>query len=98
MELSENIKRLRIENGWSQDELAKKAGYAGRSIISRIESGEIDLPYSKIIAFSEVFGVHPVELMGLEDKEDLSDTVTKLFDQLPQDKQKVVLDLLQKLQ
>ena len=98
MKLNENIKRLRTENEWSQDELAKRAGYTSRSTIARIESGEIDLPYSKILEFAKVFGVSPVDLMGLEDEEDLSDEVTKLFDRLTQDKQQVVLDLLQKLQ
>ena len=68
MDLYSNIKELRLQNGWSQEELAKRAGYTDRSSIAKIENGEVDLKYSKILTFAEVFGVDPVELMGLKDE------------------------------
>ena len=52
MKLYENIKNLRIENGWSQKELANKVGYTDRSSIARIEAGEVDLPQSKVALFA----------------------------------------------
>lgn len=68
LELYKNIKKKRKELQMSQSELAKKMGYADKSMISRIEKGEIDLQLSKIIAFSEVFDMHPGDLMGWEEK------------------------------
>lgn len=47
------IKKLRNELGWSQEELAKKVGYADKTSIAKIEAGKVDLPQSKIIAFSK---------------------------------------------
>ena len=44
IDLYKNIKRLRLENQWSQGELAKRAGYKDRSAIAHIEDGRIDLP------------------------------------------------------
>ena len=68
LKLYENIKTLRKENGWSQDELAKKMGYTDRSSIAKIESGKVDLSQSKIMEFARVFGVEPGDLMGWEDE------------------------------
>lgn len=64
LELYENIKKLRKQNGWSQEELAKRAGYTDRSSIAKIEKGQFDLPQSKIFLFAKIFGVTPSELMG----------------------------------
>ena len=66
LELYENIKRLRKQNGWSQEELAKKAGYTDRSSIAKIEKGQFDLPQSKIFLFADIFGVDPGALMGMD--------------------------------
>lgn len=68
LKLYENIKNLRKENGWSQDELARRTGYTDRSSIAKIESGKVDLPQSKIMDFANVFGVDPGDLMGWEDE------------------------------
>lgn len=67
LKLYENIKNLRKENGWSQEELAKKMGYTDRSSIAKIESGKVDLSQSKIMEFAKVFGVEPGDLMGWEE-------------------------------
>jgi len=68
LKLYENIKTLRKENGWSQDELAKKMGYTDRSSIAKIEAGKVDLSQSKIMEFARVFGVEPGDLMGWGDE------------------------------
>ena len=57
------IKKLRLQRGWSQEELAKKIGYADKTSIAKIEAGKVNLPQSKIIAFSNVFFVTPSYLM-----------------------------------
>lgn len=63
-ELYENIKKYRIRNGMTQDELAKKAGYTDRSSIAKIERGDVDLPQSKIILIANALGVEAGTLMG----------------------------------
>lgn len=64
-QLYENIRKLRIEKGISQDELAQLTGYKDRSSITKIESGKVDLAQSKILLFAKVLGTTPADLMGL---------------------------------
>lgn len=59
-----NIKKFRIDKGWSQTELAERVGYSDKSMISQIENGKVNLPASKIEKFAEVFGVSTSELTG----------------------------------
>lgn len=56
MKIGEKIKKRRMELKWSQRELAEKMGY-NHSTITRIETGKIDIPQSRIVQFSEVLGV-----------------------------------------
>lgn len=67
IKLYENIRNLRIENKWTQEELAKKMGYTDRSMIAKIEAGKVDLSQSKILEFAKIFNVDPGDLMGWED-------------------------------
>ena len=64
LDLYKNIKDARIRKGYTQDELAKKIGYSSKSMIARIEKGEIDLPQSKIVSFAKALETTPSELMG----------------------------------
>lgn len=64
LELYRNIRDCRLARGWSQTELAMRVGYADKSMISRIESGKVDLAQSQIKKFADVFGVTPGQLMG----------------------------------
>ena len=64
LKIYENIKKLRLEKGMTQDELARRAGYTDRSSIAKIERGVVDLPQSKIKQFADIFGVTPGHLMG----------------------------------
>lgn len=69
MDLYKNIHDLRIAHGWTQEELARRMGYADKSAISRIERGQYDLPQSKIVEFARVLGVEPGDLMGWDDEQ-----------------------------
>lgn len=72
MTIGERIKAKRKELKWSQRELADKMGYSNHSTVVRAESGQIDLPQSRILQFAEVLGVTPGFLMGWEQEpEDL---------------------------
>ena len=86
-ELYKNIKKLRQQKGWPQEYLAELMGYSGRSMISKIERGEIDLTQSRIKQFADIFNISPDDLMGTNksvtnvDKE-LSPTAVKVGQQL----------------
>ena len=63
----ENIRTRREQLGMSQEDLARKMGYKSRSSINKIESGENDIPQSKIEAFAKALNTTPAYLMGWED-------------------------------
>ncbi len=64
LELYSNIKARREELGLSQSELAELTGYTSKTSISKIESGRIDLPQSKIAIFANALRTTPGALMG----------------------------------
>ena len=64
MKLYDNIMLRRKEVNLSQGELAKLTGYTDRTSISKIESGKVDLPQSKIRIFAEALHTTEGELMG----------------------------------
>lgn len=58
------IKKKRIGLGYSQYDLAIRAGYADKSAISRIESGKLkDIPLSKAIRLSNVLEIEMNDLV-----------------------------------
>lgn len=61
MKLSERIKELRSQNGFSQDEMAKRAGLSLRTI-QRIESGETEPRGDTLIRIAKIFGLKPEDL------------------------------------
>ena len=58
----DRIKKSRNKLGWSQEELAKKVGYADKTSIAKI----VDLPQSKIVAFSRALSTTTSYLMDGE--------------------------------
>lgn len=73
LDLYSNIKNRRLELGMTQSELAKKMGYSEKSMISKIESGKVDLPQSKIVDFAKALNTTPSALMGWTTYDDLKD-------------------------
>lgn len=72
MTIGDRIRAKRTELKWTQRELADRMGYKNHSVVARAESGQIDLPQSRILQFAGVLGVTPGYLMGWEqDPEDL---------------------------
>ena len=59
LELYKNIKRRRQQLKMTQTDLALKMGYADKSMIAKIEKGNVDLPQSKILAFANVLETTP---------------------------------------
>ena len=70
MTIYERIRQLRIDAGMSQDDLAKAMGYSDRSMITKIESGKVDISQKKIIAFARVLNTTTAYLMGLDENVD----------------------------
>jgi len=66
MKLYENIKKYRNERGLSQEQLAELMGYSEKSMISKIEKGQVELGIKKIMKFAEIFGVPADVLMGFD--------------------------------
>lgn len=62
--IGKHIRYLRVKKGLSQQVLAELVGYTSRSSIAKIESGEIDLPFSKISQFANVLNSTVPELTG----------------------------------
>ena len=67
LKLYSNIKKLRKQLNMSQQELAEAVGYEGKSMISQVENGKVDLPASMISKFADVLQVTELDLMGLND-------------------------------
>lgn len=82
MSIGQKIKHRRTELGWSQRDLATKMGYNNNSTIARIENGQVDIPQSRIVKFSEVLGVSIAYLMGWEEeiKKDPKGTAERHFE------------------
>ena len=64
--IGDKIKQLRTEREWSQEQVARMLGYKSRSTINKIELGINELTQSKIVAFANLFGVEPWQLLNDE--------------------------------
>ena len=67
IDLYKNIKARREELNMTQSQLAEKAGYADKSMIAKIEKGQIDLAQSKIQIIASALETTPKMLMGWND-------------------------------
>lgn len=67
MTIYDRIKSLRISQKMSQTDLALKLGYKDGSMITKIESGKVDISQKKIIAFAKALNTTPGYLMGWTD-------------------------------
>ena len=65
VKLYENIRARRIALNMTQQALAKKLGYKSTTTITKIESGENDIPQAEIAAFAQELDTKQAELMGL---------------------------------
>ncbi len=72
------IKMLRIKKGYSQTKLAEMVGYKDKTAIAKIEAGKVDLPLSKIMAFSTALSTDMYYLLDyISDMEELQKNISK---------------------
>lgn len=70
MGLKENIKKNRVKNEMTLEDVAKKVGVS-RQTIQKYESGVIsNIPITKIEKLAVAFHVNPSELMGWMKEDD----------------------------
>ena len=105
MTLYERIRQLRISAGMTQDDLAHAMGYKDRSMITKIESGKVDISRTKIMEFARILNTTPAYLMGWEDE--LSDNIVATaqtsesriisagIDRMPKERREQALKILQ---
>lgn len=70
MTIGEKIKARREELNMSQEELAKRVGYASRSSIQKIETSR-DLPLKKVKQIAQALAINPSYLMGWTEEQEL---------------------------
>lgn len=66
-ELYKNIKKRRLEMGYTQDKLARLVGYTDRSSIAKIEKGEVDISQSKLQALADALACNVNDLVYIDD-------------------------------
>lgn len=68
IEVGERIRSNRKRLGISQQELAEAAGYdSGKGMISRIESGQVNMTMDKLIRIAKYLGLKPSDLLHEEE-------------------------------
>lgn len=99
MNVGNYIKELRISRGLSQEELGKIVGVQ-RAAVQKWEAGKVyNLKRETILKLAEYFGVTPASFFS--EKENSPTELTagerkllELFRSLPEDKQKMALEML----
>lgn len=64
VELGSRIKVRRKQLGMNQQELAEAVGYKGKDMISRIESGQVNIPMDKVVEIAKALDMKVSELTG----------------------------------
>ncbi len=60
--VAENLRRLRLEREWSQEDCAEKCGLH-RTYIGAIERGERNITLATLDTIAAAFGISPVKLL-----------------------------------
>jgi transcriptional regulator with XRE-family HTH domain len=60
--VAENLRRLRLEREWSQEDCAEKCGLH-RTYIGAVERGERNITLATVDTIAAAFGISPVKLL-----------------------------------
>ena len=72
MTVADRIRITREEKGLTQEQLAIKMGYTGKSSVSKIEISGNDITLKKVSRVAKALGVTPSYLMGWDESEEYS--------------------------
>ena len=67
--LGDRIKRIRLENNMTQQEFAEALGYTHKSMINKIETGQTEMSFDKVVMLILTFNVNAAEFLDLSDAE-----------------------------
>ena len=67
--LGDRIKKIRLENNMTQQEFAEALGYTHKSMINKIETGQTDMSFDKVVMLILTFKVNAAEFLDLSDAE-----------------------------
>ena len=102
MSIGKIIKDLREQKGMTLDEVAKLCHTTRQTIYKYEKEIVTNIPYEKIELLSKAFDVSPSYLFGWNDKKSAPDrtqltegeaALLELFNRVPEDKQKLVLQI-----
>lgn len=95
MNFKYNIKRLRIENGLTQEELAKEVGVS-QSAIYLWENGKTDITGGCIVLLAKVLNVSADEILGIEPLPSTSDRgidLLSIFNSMNEKQQELCIEI-----
>lgn len=78
MDIGSRIKKIRERQGITQDELAKKAGYAGKSAICKIETSGEKVSFKTVCRLAEPLNTTPAHIYGWMNEDKGIETTEKL--------------------
>ena len=79
MTVGERIKKRRIELGLTQEELAKRMGYKGKTSVCVAETKGDNVTTTKVEKFAKALDVSAKYLMGWEDTDDNTTVIRDLY-------------------
>lgn len=68
--LGDRVKKIRLENNMTQQEFAEALGYSHKSMVNKIETGETEMSFDKVIKLILTFDVNAAEFLDLSDEDD----------------------------
>lgn len=63
--MAANVKRLRLQRKWSQEDCAEKC-HLHRTYIGAVERGERNITLATLDTIADAFGISPLELLTKE--------------------------------
>lgn len=76
--LGQRIRKLRTDRGMTQQELADKCGFSGRSTINRFEVGRNDINQNKLRILADALGVDVADILYTAPDDEHNVTATKI--------------------